>query len=127
LKILSATVILTTLTSLLLADLISHARAEAGSDGVLSVPLATLLSAPDSYEGKRVLIQGKIIKVTSAIFPNGRRYYTLTVGEAGSSVEVFSWNRPNVRPGDSVRIKGTFHVWRYNIHHMIEKSSDPPT
>ena len=121
-KIISATVILTTLTSLLLADLVSRARAEAGSEKGISVTVATILSAPDSYEGKGVLVEGEVIKVTSATFPNGRGYYTISVGNARDSITVFSWLRPEMKPGNSVRVEGTFHVWRYNIHHVIESS-----
>ncbi len=87
-----------------------------------SVSLASILSAPETYEGKEVLLQGKVVAARQATFPNGRRYYTLSIGDERVFVTVFSWERPLVNPGDSVRVEGTFHTWRYNIHHMIENA-----
>ena len=87
-----------------------------------SVPVraATILAAPEAHEGEQVIVRGTVVKVARAVFPNGRPYYTLLVGDEGTGLTVFTWTRPSVREGDVVEAAGVFHVWRYNLHHMVE-------
>lgn len=107
--------------STLLAGLSLAASSEplGGRPGEL-LPLATLVSDPDRYGGKEVLVQGLVVEVTRATFPNGRLYYILKLGDAGSTITVFSWERPAVERGDRVEVQGVFYVWRYNLRHMID-------
>ena len=86
------------------------------------LPPEKILATPDSYEGKEVVVRGRVVKLARAVFPNGRPYYALSVGDERVALTVFSWNRPSVREGDLVEAAGVFHVWRYNIRHMVDSS-----
>jgi len=90
----------------------------------LSTPSApaTILEAPEEYAEQQVVIRGRVMSARRAVFPNGRPYHTLSVGDERASLTVFSWDRPSVKEGDSVQVGGVFHVWRYNIHHVIESN-----
>ena len=96
------------------------AAGQAGGGSFTPIPAATILAATDTYEGETVMIQGIVARVERAVFPNGRPYYTLSVEDARATLTVFSWSPPSVKEGDRVEAVGVFHIWRYNIHHMIE-------
>lgn len=85
-----------------------------------SLPVATILATPDTFEGTGVTVRGSVVKMKRAVFPNGRGYYTLSVSDERAAVTVFSWDRPSVELGDQVEAVGVFHVWRYNLQQMIE-------
>lgn len=61
-----------------------------------------------------------VLRANRAVFPNGRHYYTLSVGDGGANLTVFSWTRPVAKAGVQVEVVGVFHVWRYNIQPMID-------
>ena len=86
------------------------------------LPPEKILATPDSYEGQEVVVRGRVVKLTRAVFPNGRSYYALSVGDERVALTVFSWKRPAVREGDAVEVAGVFHVWRYNLRHMVDSS-----
>jgi hypothetical protein len=110
------------LLSALLLGLTQSAIAggQAGANPSTPIPAATILAAADAYEGETVMIQGTVARVERAVFPNRRPYYTLSVEDARATLTVFSWSPPSVKEGDRVEAVGIFHIWRYNIHHMIE-------
>lgn len=83
-------------------------------------PVATILATPDTFEGREVTVRGSVVKMKPAVFPNGRAYYTLSVGDERAAITVFTWEAPSVKPGDQVEAVGVFHVWRYNVPQMIE-------
>lgn len=84
------------------------------------VPVAMILTAPEQYGGREVRVRGIVMKKTRAVFPNGRSYYTLSVGDGQKAITVFSWADPSVERGDHVDVLGVFHLWRYSFRHMIE-------
>lgn len=98
------------------------AGGRAGANPAAPIPAATILAAPEKYEGKEVVIRGAVVKANRAVFPNGRPYYTLLIGDGRATLTMFSWARPPVKEGDLVEAVGVFHVWRYNIRHMIEST-----
>lgn len=97
----------------------ASAEGPVGERSAERVPLATILATPDRYGGKGVVIRGTVVEMTRAMFPNGRPYYTLLVGDGRTSITVFSWERPSVRQGDVVEVMGNFYTWRYNLRHVI--------
>ncbi len=96
------------------------AAGQSGGGSSTPIPTATILAAPDAYEGQTVTIQGRVARAERAVFPNGRSYYTLSIGRDGATLTVFSWERPLVKEGDLIETVGIFHVWRYNFHYVIE-------
>ena len=86
----------------------------------LPIPVATILAAPETFEGKQVVVQGTVVEAARKVFPNGRPYHTVSVGNGEAVLTVFSWSRLPVRAGDRIEAIGVFHVWRYNLRHMIE-------
>ncbi len=98
------------------ASAVEAAEAEPGG----RLRLATIVAAPDQYAGKEVVIQGVVAELTGAVFPNGRPYYTLSVGDGQTAVTVFSWERPPVERGDRVEVEGVFYPWRYNLRLVID-------
>lgn len=85
-------------------------------------PVATILAAPEQYQGQEVVIRGRVQSANREVFPNGRPSYTLSVGDEGATLTVFSWRRPAAREGDLVEVAGVFRLWRYNLRHMIESA-----
>lgn len=96
------------------------AGGRADSDSSAPVSVATILAAPAAYAGQKVVIQGTVLRAQRSVFPNRRPYYTLAVGDRSASITVFSWARPSAKEGDLVEAAGIFHIWRYNLHHMVE-------
>jgi len=84
------------------------------------VPIATILAAPEAFEGQKVTVCGTVVKAKRDVFPNGRPYHTLSVGVGETVLTVFSWSPPSAKAGDRVEAMGVFYVWRYNIRHMID-------
>lgn len=84
------------------------------------IPIVTILATPDKFEGTEVTVRGAVVSAKRAVFPNGRSYYTLSLGDERAAITVFSWERPSVEPGDQVEVMGVFHRWRYNLPRMIE-------
>lgn len=85
-----------------------------------STPVAAIVATPDKFEGTEVTVRGAVVKAKRAVFPNGRSYSTLRVGDERAAITVFSWEKPSVELGDQVEVVGVFHVWRYNLPQMIE-------
>lgn len=110
------------LSSVLLGslDLSATVGAQTAAESKASIPVATILAAPDKFEGFEVTVRGAIVKIKRAVFPNGRTYYTLLVGDERGVITLFTWETPPVKLGDQVEAVGVFHVWRYNIPQMIE-------
>ncbi len=102
------------------AGLTTSANERGGDQAVLSVLVEALLSSPDQYSERAVVIRGVVAATARAVFPNGRLYYTLSVADGGSPITVFSWDRPPVERGRCVEVSGIFHIWRYNLHPVIE-------
>lgn len=98
----------------------ASADAPAGGSPCRLVSVEVLLAAPGRYAEQAVRIREQVLAKTRAIFPNGRPYYTLLVGSGQRTLTVFSWADPGVERGDRVDVLGVFHVWRYNLHHMVE-------
>ncbi len=84
------------------------------------VSVATILASPERYGEIEVHVRGLVLSKTRGVFPNGKSYYTLSVGQGERAVAVFSWADPSVERGDHVDVLGVFHIWRYNLRHMIE-------
>lgn len=57
------------------------AAGQAGGSSSRPIPIATILAAPDAYEGQTVTIRGRVVRAERAVFPNGRSYYTLSIGD----------------------------------------------
>ncbi len=109
------------LSALLIRLTLANSAEElAETDSRELVPIARILASPDQYGEKEVVIRGVVVKKTRAVFPNGRAYSTLVVGNGKATIIVFSWEDLLVGPGDSVEVTGIFHIWRYNFRHMIE-------
>ena len=84
------------------------------------VPVATILGAPEAFEGRQGTGRGTGGKAEGEVFPHGKPYHTLSVGVGETVLTVFSWSPPSAKAGDRVEAMGVFHVWRYNIRHMID-------
>lgn len=109
----------------LVAGVNPAARADEADGDTLRepLPLSTILSSPDRYSERKVVIRGEVAETNRAVFPNGRVYYTLSVVSGPAAITVFSWVHPWVERGDLVEVVGVFHIWRYNLRHVIEGSS----
>lgn len=84
------------------------------------IPVAAILGTPDKFEGTEVTVRGAVVDAKRAVFPNGRSYSTLSVGDERSAITVFSWDRLLLQLGDQVEVVGVYHSWRYNLPRMIE-------
>ena len=101
-------------------DCSTTAGEQTAAEPKVSTPIATILAAPDTFEGVEVTVLGSIVKMRRALFPNGRAYYTLLVSDERTAITVFTWEAPPVKYNDEVEVVGVFHVWRYNLQQMIE-------
>ncbi|MBI4561705.1 MAG: hypothetical protein HY724_06630 [Candidatus Rokubacteria bacterium] len=111
---------LTCASTLVGLTLLATAEEPTGVAPRASIPAAKILASPDKYGEKEVLVRGIVMRKTQAVFPNGRPFFTLLVGDERKAVTVFSWEDPLVEQGDSVEVIGVFHIWRYNFRHIIE-------
>ncbi len=100
--------------------LVEELLQEGTSTASAPVPVATILAVPETFEGRQVTVRGTVVKAKRDVFPNGRPYHTLSVGVGETVLTVFSWSPPSAKAGDRVEAMGVFHVWRYNIRHMID-------
>lgn len=105
------------LGSLDLSAIVSE-PAEAEPNAPISA--TTILATPDKFEGTEVTVRGAVVNVKRAVFPNGRAYSTLSVGDERLAITVFSWEQASVEVGDLVEVSGVFHLWRYNLPKMVE-------
>lgn len=105
-----------------LAASVGLASLAGGQDEARPVRVAEILAAPEAFEGLQVVIRGTVLRAKREVFPNGRPYYTLSVADGPAVVTVFSWTRPAIGDGDRIEAAGVFHVWRYNIRHMVAAS-----
>lgn len=100
--------------------LLVSANEPASTDLLGPVPIEAILTSPGQYGEKEVLIRGVVVEKSEGVFPNGRPYSTLSIGDGRGTITVFSWDRPPVDVGDPVEVVGIFHIWRYNFRHIIE-------
>ncbi len=107
-------------TLLIGLTLLASADEPSGVNPCGPASVATILASPERYGEMEVHVRGLVLSKTRAVFPNGRAYYTLAVGDGQRVITVFSWTDPAVKEGDHVEVTGVFHIWRYNLHHVIE-------
>lgn len=103
--------------------IVARAVGTAAAGGSRCVPVA---EAPRRYAEQEVLVCGPVARKERAVFPSGRVYYTLALGEEPRVVTVFSWVEPQVEPGDRVEVGGAFHLWRYNLRRVFEAGRIEP-
>jgi len=101
-------------------DLSATVGEQTAAEPKAPTPVATILATPDTFEGTEVTVRESVVKMKRAVFPNGRAYYTLSVGDDRAAITVFTWEAPPVKPGDQIEAVGVFHAWRYNVPQMIE-------
>lgn len=99
--------------------LAAAAEEPSGTPSPTPVSIEAVLASPEAYQGRRVLIRAIVVETKRAVAPNGRTYFTTSVGTGEARLTVFSWTQPSVDEGDEIEVVGVYYPWRYNIRHMI--------
>jgi DNA polymerase III alpha subunit len=90
------------------------------------VSIEKILSAKESYDGKEVIVSGKVSHLESKTSKAGNDYTTFTLsGSAGKgSLNVYSRGHTEVKQGQTVKVTGIYRkekrVGRYTFRNEIE-------
>jgi len=87
------------------------------------ISVADLLQNPERYDGKTVIVEGKIISYQERFSRRGNPYTTFRLEDNGFSVAVFAWGHLGLKDGLRVRVSGVFQkvkqVGRYTFYNEI--------
>jgi hypothetical protein len=87
------------------------------------ISVADLLQNPERYDGKTVIVEGKIISYQERFSRRGNQYTTFRLEDNGFSVAVFAWGHLGFKDGLRVRVSGVFQkvkqVGRYTFYNEI--------
>ena len=72
------------------------------------VTVRGLTQDPDRYDGKVVVVVGKIANYRERLSDAGNPYATFRLTDGGASVAVFIWNKQGLADGQKVRVTGAF-------------------
>ncbi len=87
------------------------------------ISVADLLQNPERYDGKTVIVEGKITSYQERLSRRGNPYTTFRLEDNGFSVAVFAWGYLGLKDGSRVRVSGVFQrvkrVGRYTFYNEI--------
>ena len=98
------------------------------SQAARALTVAELMSAPDRFEKKEVVLNGIAERVWKRrVSQHGNWYTTFWLTDLGARVNVFSQGRLPVKDKDRVEVHGVFYRVRrldlYTFHDEVEASS----
>lgn len=82
--------------------------ADALAGRVHQVTVQDLLTEPDRWHGRAVVVSGSVGKLVPHLSRRGNPYYTFFLDDGAASVKVFAYGVPEVAEGRRVRVEGTF-------------------
>jgi hypothetical protein len=75
----------------------------------VETPAGKIVADKDSYDGKEVLVSGKISNLKFKTARGGKNYTTFVlVGESGGRINVITPEQPKLKPGQKVTVTGVY-------------------
>jgi hypothetical protein len=75
----------------------------------VETPAGKIVADKDSYDGKEVLVSGKISNLKFKTARGGKNYTTFVlVGESGGRINVITSEQPKLKPGQKVKVTGVY-------------------
>jgi len=88
------------------------------------VTISEILSNPDKYHLKTVLVKGEVLDVKHKVSKRGNPYTVFAVSDGTSAIKIFTFGTPEINRGDRVKVKGIFYkvryVGRYTFYNEID-------
>jgi hypothetical protein len=89
-----------------------------------TVPVSSILSNPEQFDGKDVTIRGTAAAVKQTISRRGNPYTTFQVQDNGAEITIFTFGHPDTKNGNRVEVTGIFtrakHVGANTFYNEIE-------
>ncbi|HET7343388.1 MAG TPA: hypothetical protein VFL90_18115 [Methylomirabilota bacterium] len=82
------------------------AAAVAGGAGADALAPGDLIDSPERYDGRRVVVKGRVLNVRTQSRRKGEPYYTFELQGGGRSVLVLVSGRPFCRAGATATVDG---------------------
>jgi DNA/RNA endonuclease YhcR with UshA esterase domain len=88
------------------------------------VTISEILSDPDKYHLKTVLVKGEVLDVKHKVSKRGNPYTVFALSDGTSAIKIFTFGTPEINRGDKVKVKGIFYkvryVGRYTFYNEID-------
>jgi RecJ-like exonuclease len=88
------------------------------------VTISEILSDPDKYHLKTVLVKGEVLDVKHKVSKRGNPYTVFALSDGTSAIKIFTFGTPEINRGDRVKVKGIFYkvryVGRYTFYNEID-------
>jgi len=88
------------------------------------VTISEILSDPDKYHLKTVLVKGEVLAVKHKVSRRGNPYTIFALSDGTSAIKIFTFGTPEINRGDRVKVKGIFYkvryVGRYTFYNEID-------
>jgi DNA polymerase III alpha subunit len=88
------------------------------------VTISEILSDPDKYHLKTVLVKGEVLDVKHKVSKRGNPYTIFALSDGTSAIKIFTFGTPEINRGDRVKVKGIFYkvryVGRYTFYNEID-------
>jgi DNA polymerase III alpha subunit len=88
------------------------------------VTISEILSNPDKYHLKTVLVKGEVLGVKHKVSRKGNPYTVFALSDGTSAIKIFTFGTPEINRGDKVKVKGIFYkvryVGRYTFYNEID-------
>jgi len=88
------------------------------------VTISEILSDPDKYHLKTVLVKGEVLDIKHKVSKRGNPYTVFALSDGTSAIKIFTFGTPEINRGDRVKVKGIFYkvryVGRYTFYNEID-------
>jgi len=88
------------------------------------VTISEILSNPNKYHLKTVLVKGEVLAVKHKISRKGNPYTVFALSDGTSAIKIFTFGTPEINRGNRVKVKGIFYkvkyVGRYTFYNEID-------
>ncbi|MCC6025502.1 MAG: hypothetical protein LM575_00850 [Caldimicrobium sp.] len=88
------------------------------------VTISEILSNPDKYHLKTVVVKGEVLDVKHKVSKKGNPYTVFALSDGTSAIKIFTFGTPEINRGDKVKVKGIFYkvryVGRYTFYNEID-------
>jgi hypothetical protein len=79
----------------------------------IKTTIAEILANPDIFDGKMVAVEGKVVALQEKVSKKGNAYATLKLSQGHKTISIYSFGKPSVKDGDSVKVVGRFQKMKY--------------
>ncbi len=92
----------------------------------IKTTIAEILANPDTFDGKMVLVEGKVEAIKEKISRKGNPYTTFRIFQENKSLAVHGFGKLSLKDGDSVKVVGRYQIMKqsgqFTFYNEIETS-----